>query len=105
MIGDFGLRVDTDVVIHNAASLHNRDLKASFVGIYFGGDTSKDLDAIDHLLRTSAPILPVASSAERFQDEIPPPLHFLNGIFVRVDDPQMRELSAALLECVGLLRK
>jgi hypothetical protein len=105
MISSFGLRLDADVVTRDAASLQNRDLKASIAAIYFGGDASKDLDAVDHLLRSSVPILPVASSAERFQDEIPPPLRFLNGVFLRADDPQMRELGAALLECVGLLRK
>jgi len=105
MVGDFGLVLGTDVVIHDAATIVGRDKRAAFAGAYFGGDPDKDLTATEELLRSSAPIIPTIPTDGNFSSQIPSILHFSNGLRRRVDDPEMNELAAALLECVGLLRK
>jgi hypothetical protein len=105
MVEDFGLAVGTDVVIHDAASVAARDKRAAFAGVYLGGDPAKDLPAVEELLRSSAPVIPTVAPDADFASQIPRLLHFSNGLRRRSDDPEMNELAAALLECVGLLRK
>jgi hypothetical protein len=105
MVRDFNLEIGADVIVHDATSVGNRDRKAAFAGAYFGGDAAKDTDAVDELLRSSAPVIPVASSGTNFAADVPVNLHFSNGLRLRRDDPNMDELATALLECVGLLRK
>lgn len=105
MVADFGLQIGTDVVIHDATTIGGRDLKAAFSGTYFGGDPTKDLIAVDEILRSSAPIIPTITSTGNFATEIPDGLHYANGLRRRNDDPELNELAAVLLECVGLLRK
>jgi hypothetical protein len=105
MVEDFGLKIGTDIVIHDATSVVARDKRAAFAGAYFGGNPSKDLRAVEELLRSSAPVIPTIATAGNFATQIPPVLHFSNGLRRRADDPEMNELAAALLECVGLLRK
>jgi hypothetical protein len=105
MVADFGLEIGTDVVIHDAATVGARDKRAAFAGAYFGGDPGRDLPAVEELLQSSAPVIPTIASDGNFATQIPPRLRFSNGLRRRADDPEMNELAAALLECVGLLRK
>lgn len=105
MVGDFGLNIGADVVIHDGASVTNRDRHAAFAATYFGGDASTDLPSVGELIGSSAPIIPTIAAAGDFRTQIPQELHFLNGLRRRTDDPNMTELAAALLECVGLLRR
>src|SRR4029079_15742943 len=53
----------------------------------------------------SAPVIPTIAAHGNFATQIPPQLHFSNGLRRRADDAEMNELAAAMLECVGLLRK
>lgn len=105
MVGEFGLKVGVDVIVHDADTLAARDRKAAFAGTYFGGDPANDIPAVNELLRSSAPVIPCVSADGNFAAEIPTNLLSLNGLRRRNDDPNMNELAAALLECVGLLRK
>lgn len=105
MVGDFGLEIGTDVIIHDGANVANRDRHAAFAATYFGGGGSSDLDAVDELIAASAPIIPTITAAENFGAQIPKQLHFSNGSRRRADDPNLTELAAVLLECVGLLRR
>jgi hypothetical protein len=50
MVADFGLKIGDDVLIHDAASVASRDLRAAFAAAYFGGDPTKDLTEIQPLL-------------------------------------------------------
>lgn len=105
MIGDFGLNVGVDVIIHDAASVASRDRHAAFAATWFGGSGSPDLESIDELIRSSAPIIPTIAANGNFATEIPPLLRSSNGLRRRDDDQNMTALAAALLECVGLLRR
>lgn len=105
MVADFGLGIGVDVVVHDGASVPNRDRRAAFAAVYFGGDANKDLAAVDELIRTSAPVIPTIAEGADFATQIPAQLHFANGLRRRADDPEMTALAAGLLECVGLLRR
>lgn len=105
LVGEFGMRVGHDVIIHDAASVANRDRRAAFAATYFGGDATKDLLSVDELLKCSAPIIPTVANGEDFGAKIPRQLHFLNGLRRRHDDHALTELASALLECMGLLRR
>jgi hypothetical protein len=105
MVADFHLNLGADVIIHDAGTITKRDRKAAFAGTYFGGDPTKDADAVRELLLSSAPVIPTVSAGANFADEIPTNLQFSNGLRRRNDDSKMNELAAVLLECVGLLRK
>lgn len=105
IVDDFGLGIGNDVVVHDATTITARDKRAAFAAVYFGGDPSKDLAAVEEIIRSSAPIIPVVAAKSDFSSNIPHALHFANGLRLRSDDPEMNELSSALLECVGLLRK
>ena len=104
MVTDFGLRIDVDVVVHDGGSIGGRDRHAAFAAVYFGGDPNKDLAAVDELIQTSAPIIPTIAQGTDFSSQIPSQLHSANGLRCPAD-PKMTELAAALLECVGLLRR
>jgi hypothetical protein len=105
MVGEFGLNIGVDVIIHDSASVTDRDRHAAFAAMYFGGPALPDLPWVDELIRSSAPIIPTIDAAGNFAEQIPQQLHFLNGLRRRADDPNMTEPAAALLECVGLLRR
>jgi hypothetical protein len=105
MVGEFGLAVGTQVVIHDAASLVGRDKRVAFAAVYFGSSDHVDLEAARDLMQSSAPVIPSIGPDANFGDEIPDFLQSANGLRRRADDPQMSETALAMLECVGLLRR
>ena len=105
MIADFGLALGAEVVVHGAATLDGRDKHAAFAAAYFGGVNHPDLEAAREVVRTSAPIIPTIGATGEFGAHIPEFLQAANGLRRRNDDPEMTELAAAMLECVGLLRR
>jgi hypothetical protein len=105
LISEFGLVLGTDVLVHDGATVVRRDKRAAFAAVYFGGDNLTDLDLAQELLRASAAIIPTVAADGDFGRQIPVFLRSANGLKRRADDPTMTELAAALLECVGLLRR
>jgi len=105
MLADFGLKIDDDVLIHDASTVASRDLRAAFAATYFGGDASKDVEEVKDLVGASLPIIPSVGPEGSFVTDVPECLQSSNGLRRRYDDPAMNELAAALLEIVGLLRK
>ncbi len=105
MVGDFGLEIGRDVVIYDGVSMLGRDRHAAFAAVYFGGNPDADPLAVADIVRTSTPVIPVVSTDQDFARAIPTALHFSNGMRKGAADPDMNEIAAALLECVGLLRK
>ena len=105
MVEDFGLVVGDDVMVHDESTVAARDKHAAFAAVYFGGNYAVDLEVAQELVRTTAPVIPTIAPDGDFGLQIPPFLHFVNGLKRRTDDPHMTELAAALLECVGLLRR
>lgn len=104
LIADFGLVVGSDVRFLDGASVAGRNPVASFAASYFGGGVQPDQEAATVLHRASLPIIPVVAANQTFEQAIPALLAGANGLRRRADDPHMKVLAVALLECVGLLR-
>jgi hypothetical protein len=105
MIEDFGLATDTDVLIHDGTSVGARDARTAFAAAYFGGTPFADIDVSRRLVASSAAVIPTVAADEDFGTQIPDFLQAANGLKRRRYDADMTELAAALLECVGLLRR
>lgn len=105
MVADFDLELGVDVRVHRPNTLIDRDIHAAFSAAYFGGDANGDLDSARLLLEASLPIIPTILSDGDFGSDIPDFLQFTNGLKLADEDTEMTELAAAMLECVGLLRR
>jgi hypothetical protein len=105
MVGDFGLRVGAEVVLHDGTTVDRRNKHAAFAASYFGGTPHADVDVAQKVAESSVPIIPTVEATGDFGTHIPPFLQASNGLRRRVDDPELTELAVALLECVGLLRR
>lgn len=105
MIADFGLELGEDVLVHDAMTARGRDTRAAFAAAYFGGEQFSDLELARELVAASAPIIPTIAADGDFRAQIPDFLQSANGLKRRRDDRAMTELAAALLECLGLLRR
>ena len=103
MVAEFGLVVGQHVILHDAASIANRDVHSAFAAIYFGAPHHPQEDVLHKILQDNAPIIPAIGPAADMTD-IPPYLQSLNALRRQNDDPAMIVLASALLECVGLLR-
>jgi hypothetical protein len=104
MVGEFGLSLGDEVIIHDGSSVTSRDKHAAFAAVYFGGVERPDLEAARDLVRSSAPVIPSVPPGVDFGAAVPDFLQSANGLGRRVGDGAMFELATALLECVGLLR-
>lgn len=104
-VGEFGLALNSEVIIHDGASLSGRNRNAAFAAVYFGGEVHLDLEAVLELIGASAPIIPLIVPGANFASVIPSILHAANGLSRRSDDTGMTEVATAMLECVGLLRE
>lgn len=105
MVADFGLALGLDIIVHDGATVSNRDKRAAFAAAFFGGPALADVEAARELVRASAPIIPAVAPDGDFGGHVPDFLRSANGLKRRADDPTMTQLAAALLECVGLLRR
>lgn len=105
MIADYSLEIGTDVVIRTGAELEQRDRHAAFAAVYFGHPTKPDTKVAKAVVQDSAPIIPCFGRDENFSGVIPEFLQVFNGHQRSDDDPEMRQLAAAVLECLGLLRR
>src|SRR5688500_12775233 len=105
MVAEFQLSVGEEVAIYDSRSLSERDKHAAFAAVYFGSVAHEDVGEAREIMRTSAPIIPTVSAEGDFSTEVPEFLRTANGLRRRNDDPELTELAAAILECVGLLRR
>lgn len=104
MVGEFKLALNDEIIVHDGASIAERDKRAAFAAVYFGGSEQPDLEVARDLVRSSAPLIPSISPGVDFRTAIPDFLQSANGLGRREGDPAMSELAVAMLECVGLLR-
>jgi hypothetical protein len=104
MVGDFGLALNKEVIVHDGASIHSRNKHAAFAAAYFGGTDKPDMEATQNLVLSSAPVIPTVALGVDFIKTVPDFLQSANGLIRRAEDTKMSELAAALLECIGLLR-
>ncbi|WP_299938247.1 toll/interleukin-1 receptor domain-containing protein [uncultured Pelagimonas sp.] len=105
MVSDFDLELGTDVRLHGQDTLGDRDIHAAFSAAFFGGDNNGDLNTVRRLVDASLPIIPTVGAKGDFGADIPDFLQFSNGLKLANEDAEMTELAAAMLECVGLLRR
>lgn len=105
MVDEFGLALGSDLVLHDAATVTGRDRHAAFAVAYFGSAAGTDAAIVADLMAASMPVIPTIAASGNFATEIPAFLQPANGLRRRADDPELTELAAALLECVGLLRR
>ncbi|NYJ13051.1 hypothetical protein GGI64_004132 [Rhizobium leguminosarum] len=105
MVADYSLDIGTDVIIRSADDLEERDRHAAFAAVYFGHPDKPDKDVTKTVILDSVPIIPTLGRDESFSAVIPDFLQVFNGLQRRDDDPDMRHLASAVLECLGLLRR
>lgn len=105
LLVDFGLTVGKGVAIRTGADIASRNIHASSAAAYFGGVDAPDTEAALALVTASVPVIPTINDGQEFNAAIPDFLQGFNGHRRRADDPDLKELAMALLECVGLLRR
>lgn len=105
LLADFDLIVGDNVMVRTRGDFQTRDTHAATVVAYFGGPAKADQDLAQEAVRSSIPVIPTIPSVGDFGVLVPEFLQPTNGLRRRTDDPNMLELSTALLECVGLLRQ
>jgi hypothetical protein len=105
MVREFGLALGSDVMLRDGKGVGDRRLHAAMAAAYFGRTTQPDVQTARDLVRASQPVIPTVSAAADFGLTIPDFLQGFNGLRRRTADVEMSELAAAMLECVGLLRR
>ncbi len=99
-VAPFNLRIGRDIICSAFPYGFKPSHKSAAVVAFFGsvGVSEVGLDAV---LRSRTPVLPVASSADLFAEEIPKQLQKLSCLFY--DSHGTPRISIALLECLELL--
>ncbi|CAH1570937.1 Molecular chaperone Tir [Vibrio owensii] len=105
MASEFDLSVDDHVRIYDSETVMERNRSAAFTAVYFGGSPQVDIETTQSIYNESVPIIPVVSNLELFSSHIPEFLQPTNGYCLNGQDPDMKELAALMMECVGLLRR
>jgi hypothetical protein len=105
LVGEFGLEVGRDVMIRCGADVRERNRHSAFVSTYFGSPDQLERDIAQELVRSSVPVIPVVADGDEFSACIPDFLRHANALRLRAGDRNLEELAAAMLECVGLLRR
>jgi hypothetical protein len=107
MIRPFGLTLDGDLAVLDAGSIVERDIKDSFVAAYFAtpGLLPSHETALRYVVSRNLPVIPVVDDLRRFQEVVPLTLRGANGMQLGAAGAKLEGLAAALLECLGLLRR
>ncbi len=105
LVADFDLKIDVDLKIRIGDAFNARDPHAATAATYFGGVEQAHQELARRAIDSSLPVIPTISANQNFDASVPELLKGLNGLRRRNDDPEMRELAVALLECLGLLRR
>ena len=105
LITDFELKIGREVMIRKGDSFEERDGHAATAVAYFGSAAQANQELAKRAFSASLPVIPTIPADGDFGTLIPAFLQGANGLRRRADDPEMLELSVALLECLGLLRQ
>lgn len=105
MVSEFGLSIGAEVVLHDSSTVLERDPHVAFAAAYFGGVRHLDELPARVLGAASVPVIPTIAHDEDFTTHIPESLKGFNGLRRQLTDRSFTELSVAMLECVGLLRR
>ena len=105
MVAAFGLRFGSDVIVHAANTVTQRNHRVPFVAAFFGAEEHVDVALARQVIRANAPVIPTIAKGEAIESHIP---HFLQGVQVlsRYEGPNgLDALALSMLECVGLLSR
>jgi hypothetical protein len=102
---DFSLTVDDEIALRTANDFGARNPAASLVGLYFGGDVSRDQALIDALEAEKVPIIPIVREGDKPEQVLPQTIAALNASFLAADDTGLDAPFAVALECLGLLHR
>lgn len=105
MVSEFGLTIGREIVIHDGVSVERRNKHSACAAVYFGSPEHHDIEAAQEIIRSGVPVIPTISRTGNFSAHLPAFMQASNGLRLRQNDPELIELAAALLECVGLLRR
>ena len=105
MVAQFDLDIKSDLTIYDSNTLARREKRAAFAAAYFIGRRQTALDCVVQLIIDSAPIIPIVRSDKILAGDIPDMLRSLNSVTIPQNNSSMTGVAAALLECIGLLRR
>ena len=102
---DIGDHLEDDLRVLRPAEVNSLTRTMPAVAVYFGGDESADVDAVDELLRHSIPILPVVDDLKGYTSKTPSGLHGVNGMAIGTGTADLSALVSVVLENLSLLRR
>lgn len=103
-LDEFELELGRDVALRGLDDLAQRDPRTAGVVAFFAAAGAPGAADAARLMAQGTPVIPTIPAGGSF-DLIPTELSAANGLRRRADDPRLEEVSAALLECLGLLRR
>src|SRR5215471_13927968 len=107
MIHPFGLSIGDGLDVLDPAACLTREPKAAFSAVFFGGPPfdQDSLQALTTLVHGNHPVIPLVEDLRTFSSNVPSILRSANGMALATAGTNLEALAAALLECVGLLRR
>ena len=99
------LDVPEDLSILTTVDLQKRSPKAATVALYFGGDPTVDVDAVNQLEAAKVPIVPVVEKGKSVTAAVPHEIAHTNACLIDVGDDTLEALASVSLEVLGLLRR
>lgn len=99
------LEVPEDLSILTTVDLQKRSPKAATVALYFGGDPTVDVDAVNQLEAAKVPIVPVVEKGKSVTAAVPHEIAHTNACLIDVGDDTLEALASVSLEVLGLLHR
>ncbi len=99
------LDVPEDLSILTTVNLQKRSPKAATVALYFGGDPTVDVDAVNQLEAAKVPIVPVVEKGKSVTAAVPHEIAHTNACLIDVGDDTLEALASVSLEVLGLLHR
>jgi hypothetical protein len=97
----------SDVLFMQGQEILNRERRAPFVGIYFGKYERDDIDekVLDSLRLDSVVVVPVVSSLDNFDQQVPAALASVNGLELDDLDSSLERVCGVVLQQFRILRR
>lgn len=99
------LDVPEDLSILTTVDLQKRSPKAATVALYFGGDPTVDVNAVNQLEAAKVPIVPVVEKGKSVTAAVPHEIAHTNACLIDVGDDTLEALASVSLEVLGLLHR
>ncbi|MGR3545996.1 MAG: toll/interleukin-1 receptor domain-containing protein [Roseovarius sp.] len=99
------LEVPDDLSILTTLDLQRRSPKATTLALYFGGDPTVDVDAVNQLETAKVPIVPVVEQGKSVTAAVPHEIAHTNACLIDAGDDTLEALASVSLEVLGLLHR